>query len=31
MYRVLPEMARAEQIFTVGNPKTILWATRWGL
>ena len=25
-YRVLPEMARAEQIFIVGNPKTILWA-----
>ena len=24
-YRVLPEMARANQIFIVGNPKTILW------
>jgi len=24
-YRVLPEMARADQIFIVGNPKTILW------
>jgi CHAT domain-containing protein len=25
-YRVQPEMARADRIFIVGNPKTILWA-----